>query len=145
MKGEHLITHGKTNTRLYRIYRAMWRRCYNKHYAHYNKYGERGIKICDEWLNDFMTFYNWAMDNGYQDNLTIDRIDNDGNYEPNNCRWVDQKTQVRNRQNTVTLNYNGVIKPLSVWADDLNVPFNRLQNRYYRKWSVHDILFGREK
>lgn len=144
MKGEHLITHGKSNTRLYGIYRGMWRRCYNKNHEHYNQYGGRGITICDEWLHDFMNFYKWAINNGYDDNLTIDRIDNNKGYSPNNCRWVNQKIQVRNRKNTVKINYNGVTKPLSCWAEDLNVPLSRLQNRYYRKWNVHDILFGRD-
>lgn len=144
MKGEHLITHGKSNTRLYGIYRGMWCRCYNKNHEHYNQYGGRGITICDEWLHDFMNFYKWAINNGYDDNLTIDRIDNNKGYSPNNCRWVNQKIQLRNRKNTVKINYNGVTKPLSCWAEDLTVPLSRLQNRYYRKWNVHDILFGRD-
>ncbi len=76
----------------------MKTRCYKKSDYHYKWYGARNIKICDEWINDFVAFQKWAISNGYSENLTIDRINNDGNYEPNNCRWVDMKTQCNNRR-----------------------------------------------
>lgn len=85
--------HGLCNTRLYSIYTNMKTRCYNKNNSHYQYYGKRGIVICDEWLNDFKAFYDWALSHGYKDNLTIDRIDVNGNYEPSNCRWVTQHKQ----------------------------------------------------
>lgn len=99
--------HNKCSTRLYRIYYNMRSRCYYRKSNRYKNYGARGIKICDEWLTDFMNFYNWAMNNGYQEGLTIDRIDTNGNYEPGNCRWVGNKSQARNRCSNKSITING--------------------------------------
>ena len=100
-------THGMTNTRLFNIWSGMRSRCYSTTDYHYKWYGARGITMCDEWKNDFQTFYNWAISSGYDDGLSIDRIDNNGNYEPSNCRWTTHAEQMRNQGRNIMLTYNG--------------------------------------
>ena len=108
--GELNKTHGLRNTRLYKIWRDIKYRTLNPNSRDYYKYGGRGITICEEWKNDFMSFYNWAMSKGSSDELSIDRIDNDGNYEPNNCRWTTRTIQSRNQRipKNNTSGYKGV-------------------------------------
>lgn len=95
------------NNRLYRIYYGMRSRCYNAKEPHYKYYGGRGICICDEWLSSFDVFQSWAFKNGYRSNLSIDRINNDGNYEPANCRWATAKEQANNRRSPIKLTTEG--------------------------------------
>lgn len=89
--------HGKRYERVYSIYMDIKKRCYNKNAAGYKNYGSKGVVMCDEWLNDFESFYKWAMGNGYSDSLTIDRINSQGNYEPSNCQWVTRSENIRRR------------------------------------------------
>lgn len=92
------VTHNMTHTRLYRIYKGIIGRCYYKCSQRYNAYGGRGIKVCDEWKNDRTKFFEWALENGYSDELTIERIDVNGNYCPENCKWIPASEQYKNKQ-----------------------------------------------
>lgn len=130
-------THNLSYTRIYKIYINMKQRCYNKNHNYYRDYGARGIAVCDEWKDDFMSFYDWSMANGYKDNLTIDRINVDGNYEPNNCRWISNKQQQRNKRNTKYVTYKGVTKPLKEWCEILGIKYSTTWNRInILKWSI---------
>jgi hypothetical protein len=91
-------THGMSGKRLYRIWHDMKNRCEYAKDKKFSYYGGRGIKVCNEWSSDFKTFMEWSLENGYKENLTIDRINNDGNYEPSNCRWITMKEQCTNRR-----------------------------------------------
>lgn len=106
--------HGLTNTRRYRIFNKMKERCYSSNCERYSNYGGRGIYICDEWLNNFTEFYKWSSKNGYKDNLSIDRRDNNGNYTPKNCRWITMREQARNKSTNV-LNMKSVRKIRKLW------------------------------
>jgi len=104
--------------RLSSIFSGMKQRCYNPNANGYKYYGGKGVVICDEWLNDKKLFYNWAINNGYEDHLTIDRIENDGNYDPDNCRWATWEQQANNKSNTVFYRYRGEIKTSLNWCQD---------------------------
>ena len=110
-------THGMSRTRIYKIWEAMKQRCYNQNEPSYKNYGGRGISVCQEWKSDFMSFYAWAMDNGYKEDLTIERIDNDGNYEPSNCKWITLQEQENNRRTTVFMELDGEKMSLKQWAE----------------------------
>lgn len=133
---ERMSTHRQSKTRLYRIWAGMKNRCTNPNDHTYERYGKRGITLCKEW-EGFENFYQWALSNGYASNLTIDRIDNNGNYCPENCRWSDTKTQVRNRRTTILVTYNGEEKTLGEWCEKLNLPYHLMWERIIRfGWSA---------
>lgn len=138
-------THGMTNTRLYRKWRGIIDRCYNVKTNGYKNYGGRGIKVCDEWKKDYMNFYNWAYKTGYKDGLTIDRINNDGDYEPNNCRWLTVKEQCNHKRNNHLLTYNGMTYTLKQWSEKLNISYSTIKGRSLKGWNNEEILFGKTK
>lgn len=121
--------HGMSKTRVYKIWKSIHFRCNNPNSNSYKNYGGRGITVCKEW-DTFEEFYKWALNNGYSDELTIDRINNDKGYSPDNCRWADLHTQARNRRNTIYLEHDGVTKPLADWCDLLNMPYKTIFARY---------------
>lgn len=129
-------THGLSNTRLHSIWQSMKSRCSCKG-GSYKNYGGRGIFVCEEWKNSFENFYNWAINNGYKNNLYLERKNNDGNYCPENCCWITYKEQQRNKRNNHYLTYNGETKPMSEWAEILNINYGTLSYRInIAKWDV---------
>lgn len=129
-----------TNTRIYNIWRSMKQRCYDSNAISFPNYGGRGISVCDEWRNDFMAFYNWAMTNGYKDNLSIDRIDFNGNYEPSNCRLATMGEQAQNKRNNIVLELNGEKHTIAEWSRITGFRAGTLQNRKYAGWSDEKTL-----
>lgn len=113
--------HGCTNTRLFSIWHGMKKRCYEKKHNNYTNYGGRGIGVCSEWKESFIAFKSWAEANGYKDNLTLDRIDNNKNYCPENCRWLTIKEQQSNRRNNHWVTYKGITKTATQWASELGI------------------------
>lgn len=134
-------THHKTNTKLFNVWQSMKQRCYYKKHKDYNNYGGRGIIVCDNWKSDFENFYNWAINNGYKNNLQIDRINVNGNYEPSNCRFVPAKTNSVNKRNTRYIEYKGITKSLREWADEYKINYRLLQSRLDRNWDMEKALF----
>ena len=136
-------SHKMSGTRIYETWQDMKRRCYNKQNARYDRYGGRGITVCDEWLNNFQSFYDWAISNGYSDDLTIDRIDNDGNYEPSNCRWSTAKEQCNNRGSNINITIGNATKSLMRWCEIFNVDYKKVYARYKRNgYESIDRLFN---
>ena len=127
--------HGKSRTRIYNILCTMKNRCYLQSDEKYPEYGGRGIKICDEWMGEhgFESFIKWAEENGYKQNLTIERIDVDGNYEPSNCRWATPKEQMQNTRRSRYVKYDGEIYSISELADKLNITYMTAWHRFRSK------------
>ena len=130
---------GKNKSRLSNIHRGMIERCENKNSIEYHRYGARGIKICDEW-HDLKIFADWAIANGYSDDLTLDRINNDGNYCPENCRWATTREQSNNKRNTVYVTIEGETLPLQFAAEKYNCPRYRIVNRLRAGYADLDLV-----
>lgn len=130
-----LLTHNLSKSRIYITYHSMIARCYKETVQAYKNYGKRGIKVYDEWKNDFMAFYNWAMANGYKDDLTLDRINVNGNYEPDNCRWITKGEQTRNTRHNRNVTFRGKTHCVSEWAEIYKIDKRLLGQRLNAGWS----------
>lgn len=127
--------------RLYHIWRFMKERCYDSKSKTYARYGGRGIKICDEWKTSFETFKTWAKSNGYSEKLTLDRIDFNGDYTPNNCRWADYFTQENNRSSNVRITINGETHTITEWGRIKGISGQTIWARLFvYKWSEYDAV-----
>ena len=133
--------HGKRWTRRYRIWSLMKYRCYNTNCKRYKDYGGRGITVCDEWKYKFINFYNWAEINKYKNYLSIDRINNDGNYNPDNCRWTTAKEQSRNSRRLNLITVNGETRCLTDWSERTGINRTTISWRLNRNWDI-DKLFS---
>lgn len=125
---------------LYRIFSAMHDRCYNHKTKNYNIYGGRGIKICSEWYKNYQSFCDWALANGYKKGLTIDRVDNNGDYCPENCRWVTSKENNNNTSRNRRLTFNGTTHTLAQWAEIVNIKYPTMNYRINSGWSIEKAL-----
>ena len=132
--------HSMTDTRLYRAWHHIKNRCTNPNVDGYKDYGGRGIKMCDEW-QDFINFKEWALNNGYTDTLTIERIDVNGNYEPSNCKWATMKEQQNNKRNNHLVTYKGITKTIAEWSEEKGIKYGTLYARLTRyHWDVETAL-----
>ena len=135
-----MTTHGKTNTKLHGVWNTMKNRCSNPNVKSFKDYGGRGIKVCEEWRNDFSSFYEWAIKNGYLEGLEIDRINNDGHYEPNNCQWTTRAKNINKTRKTVYIPIDGVLKTASEWSKESGISGKLILDRHNKGWKNSDLL-----
>ena len=140
LQKERVTKHKMSNSRLYSIYRGMKDRCYNQNMPEYHNYGGRGVTICDEWLNDPSAFFKWSLENGYSDDLTIDRKDNDKDYSPENCRWSTFVEQQNNRSNNTLLTKDGETHTIAEWSIILNISASTISTRLSKGYSDEEAL-----
>lgn len=143
------VKHGgcrrENRERLYSVWNMMKQRCNDPNNCHYKDYGGRGIFVCEEWSKSYEAFRDWAMANGYDPlakhgKCTIDRIDNDKGYEPDNCRWVSTEEQARNKRTNRLISFNGETKTISEWGEETGIYYLTIHNRLKSGWSVEDAL-----
>ena len=128
-------SHGMANTKVYKIWLMMRQRCHNLNSKDYKDYGARGINVCYEWLDSkygFLNFYNWATSNGYKEGLSIDRIDTNGNYKPDNCRWITNREQQNNKRNTIYIDFENKKITLTELSEIYHIKRETLEMRYIR-------------
>lgn len=139
MKHGEASNRAGTRTRLYVIWCHMIERCENPNSWRYTDYGGRGIRVCDEW-KDFVVFRDWAIQNGYSEKLSIDRLNNDGDYEPSNCKWSTLKEQANNKRNNRLLTYKGRTQTMTQWANEIGMNPGTFKYRIYLGWSVERAI-----
>ena len=132
--------HGMSQDRIHNIWSGMKQRCQDERSTDFNRYGGRGITVCPEWRESFEAFHDWSMANGYQDNLSLDRKDNDGPYSPENCRWATAKEQGNNKGNNRILEFNGESKSMQQWANETGISRGTIDARIRSGWSVERAL-----
>lgn len=135
------IIHNDWKNPLHKRWCDIKYRCYNPKSSRFHRYGGRGIKMCDEWFNDYVSFRDWCYSNGYKEGLTIDRIDNDGDYEPNNCRWVTQKEQYKTRSSSILVEKDGLIQTVNDWCIELNIWSETIYYRIKKGMNPFEALF----
>ena len=140
MKGKLNETHGLTNSKIYKTWISMKMRCENKNANGYKNYGGRGIAICEDWKDNFVSFYKWATENNYKKELSIDRINNDGNYEPSNCRWADRITQQNNTRSNHPITIKGETHNINQWCRIVGLPRTTIKNRLRYGWTGEKLL-----
>lgn len=135
------VTHGlkKSNKRLYRVWTDMRARCSLITHQAFHHYGSRGIRVCTEW-QDFAVFHKWAIENGYTQGLSIERINVDGNYEPSNCKWATQKQQNNNKTDNRYITFQGVTKTLMQWTEEYGLNYYTIWSRIQRGWTIEDAI-----
>ena len=130
-----------SKTKLYKVWQAMKSRCTNPHDENYFRYGGRGIKVCEDWESCFKVFFEWSLNNGYEEGLTIDRINNDEGYSPTNCRWTSRIVQQNNIRSNHLIEYNGEKRSISEWARIVGISQGTLSHRILNGWDVEKALF----
>ncbi len=143
IENKNRAKHNMSRSTIYNTYHGMIKRCYLKSNNSYARYGGRGIRVCDEWMdkqNGFDNFYKWALESGYKQGLSIDRIDVNGNYEPSNCKWATAKEQANNRSNTPHIEHEGETHTPSEWSEILGISREIILDRYKRGLVPKEIL-----